>query len=134
MSFNPICKLPIATNHNALSPNNNSTMTVEEKPDVSYADIGGAKEQLDKIREVVEMPLLYETDNGHRASSVHGRICQPPHKARQPTLHRSPVPATHRRGYWHVATPNAIRRTVQRVRAGETFFKPKLYPTIAQHS
>jgi len=33
-------------------------MTVEEKPDVEYSDVGGAKEQLQKIREVVEMPLL----------------------------------------------------------------------------
>lgn len=33
-------------------------MTVEEKPDVTYNDIGGCKEQLDKLREVVEMPLL----------------------------------------------------------------------------
>lgn len=34
-------------------------MTVEEKPDVTYNDIGGAKEQIDKIREVVELPLLH---------------------------------------------------------------------------
>ncbi|EER11558.1 26S protease regulatory subunit, putative, partial [Perkinsus marinus ATCC 50983] len=33
-------------------------MTVEEKPDVTYSDIGGCKEQLEKLREVVEMPLL----------------------------------------------------------------------------
>ena len=33
-------------------------MTVEEKPDVTYADIGGCKEQLDKLREVLELPLL----------------------------------------------------------------------------
>eukprot|EP00811_Abedinium_folium_P033287 NODE_6261_length_1687_cov_8.855769.p1 GENE.NODE_6261_length_1687_cov_8.855769~~NODE_6261_length_1687_cov_8.855769.p1 ORF type:complete len:435 (-),score=178.61 NODE_6261_length_1687_cov_8.855769:283-1587(-) len=33
-------------------------MTVEEKPDVTYNDIGGAKEQLERLREVVEMPLL----------------------------------------------------------------------------
>lgn len=33
-------------------------MTVEDKPDVSYADIGGCKEQLEKLREVVELPLL----------------------------------------------------------------------------
>jgi len=33
-------------------------MTVEEKPDITYADIGGCKEQLQKLREVVEMPLL----------------------------------------------------------------------------
>ena len=34
-------------------------MTVEEKPDVTYNDLGGCKEQIDKIREVVEMPLLH---------------------------------------------------------------------------
>ena len=33
-------------------------MQVEEKPDVTYNDVGGAKEQIEKIREVVEMPLL----------------------------------------------------------------------------
>src|ERR1700710_1863049 len=33
-------------------------MTVEEKPDVTYAEVGGCKEQIEKIREVVEMPLL----------------------------------------------------------------------------
>jgi len=34
-------------------------MTVEEKPDVTYADVGGQKEQLEKLREVVELPLLH---------------------------------------------------------------------------
>jgi 26S proteasome regulatory subunit T1 len=34
-------------------------MTVEEKPDVTYDDIGGSKEQIEKIREVVEIPLLH---------------------------------------------------------------------------
>ncbi|KAK2195722.1 bifunctional AAA+ ATPase domain/P-loop containing nucleoside triphosphate hydrolase/26S Proteasome regulatory subunit 7/AAA ATPase [Babesia duncani] len=34
-------------------------MTVEEKPDVTYNDVGGCKEQLEKLREVVEMPLLH---------------------------------------------------------------------------
>jgi len=34
-------------------------MTVEEKPDVTYQDIGGNKEQMEKLREVVEMPLLH---------------------------------------------------------------------------
>lgn len=34
-------------------------MTVEEKPDVSYDDVGGAKDSLEQLREVVEMPLLY---------------------------------------------------------------------------
>lgn len=33
-------------------------MTVEEKPDVTYDDVGGAKEQLEQLREVVELPLL----------------------------------------------------------------------------
>ncbi|KAI8921363.1 hypothetical protein PhCBS80983_g02417 [Powellomyces hirtus] len=33
-------------------------MQVEEKPDITYADVGGCKEQIEKLREVVEMPLL----------------------------------------------------------------------------
>jgi 26S proteasome regulatory subunit T1 len=34
-------------------------MTVEEKPDVTYSDLGGCKDQIEKIREVVELPLLH---------------------------------------------------------------------------
>ena len=34
-------------------------MTVEEKPDITYNDVGGAKEQIAKLREVVEVPLLH---------------------------------------------------------------------------
>ncbi|KAG7672937.1 hypothetical protein Ndes2526B_g08537 [Nannochloris sp. 'desiccata'] len=34
-------------------------MTVEEKPDITYADIGGTKEQIEKMREVVELPMLH---------------------------------------------------------------------------
>ena len=34
-------------------------MTVEEKPDITYADIGGCKEQIEKMREVVELPMLH---------------------------------------------------------------------------
>jgi 26S proteasome regulatory subunit T1 len=34
-------------------------MTVEEKPDVTYADVGGCTTQIQKIREVVEVPLLH---------------------------------------------------------------------------
>lgn len=34
-------------------------MTVEEKPDLTYADIGGCKEQIEKMREVVELPMLH---------------------------------------------------------------------------
>eukprot|EP00924_Labyrinthula_sp_SR-Ha-C_P011646 maker-scaffold_17-snap-gene-4.47-mRNA-1 protein AED:0.08 eAED:0.08 QI:49/1/1/1/1/1/3/450/436 len=33
-------------------------MTVEDKPDVTYEDVGGAKESMEKLREVVELPLL----------------------------------------------------------------------------
>jgi len=34
-------------------------MTVEEKPDVTYKEVGGSKEQIEKLREVVELPLLH---------------------------------------------------------------------------
>jgi len=33
-------------------------MQVEEKPDVTYSDVGGCKEQIEKLREVVETPLI----------------------------------------------------------------------------
>ena len=33
-------------------------MQVEEKPDVTYSDVGGCKEQIERLREVVEAPLL----------------------------------------------------------------------------
>lgn len=34
-------------------------MTVEEKPDVTYDDVGGAREALEQLREVLELPLLH---------------------------------------------------------------------------
>ena len=34
-------------------------MTVEEKPDVTYNDVGGCKEQIEKMQEVVELPMLH---------------------------------------------------------------------------
>lgn len=36
-----------------------SLMEVEEKPDVTYDDVGGSKDSLEKLREVVELPLLH---------------------------------------------------------------------------
>ncbi|MQM07276.1 hypothetical protein Taro_040111 [Colocasia esculenta] len=34
-------------------------MTVEDKPDITYSDVGGCKEQIENLREVVELPLLH---------------------------------------------------------------------------
>eukprot|EP01139_Manchomonas_bermudensis_P000484 Amastigsp_a480_245.p1 type:complete len:434 gc:universal Amastigsp_a480_245:45-1346(+) len=34
-------------------------MEIEEKPDVTYKDVGGAKEQIKQLREVLEIPLLH---------------------------------------------------------------------------
>ena len=34
-------------------------MEVEEKPDVTYDDVGGSKKALEQLREVVEIPLLH---------------------------------------------------------------------------
>lgn len=36
-----------------------SLMTVEDKPDVTYEDVGGAKKAMEELREVVELPLLH---------------------------------------------------------------------------
>ena len=40
-------------------------MQVEEKPDVTYSDVGGCKEQIEKLREVVETPLLHVSYTGY---------------------------------------------------------------------
>ncbi len=36
-----------------------SLMQIQEKPDVTYKDVGGAKAQIDQLREVVELPMLH---------------------------------------------------------------------------
>ncbi|XP_078409388.1 26S proteasome regulatory subunit 7 isoform X2 [Cetorhinus maximus] len=48
--------------HIPLPPKIDPTVTmmqVEEKPDVTYSDVGGCKEQIEKLKEVVETPLLH---------------------------------------------------------------------------
>ncbi|CAI8057749.1 26S proteasome regulatory subunit 7 [Geodia barretti] len=48
--------------HLPLPPKIDPTVTmmqVEEKPDVTYNDVGGCKEQITKLKEVVETPLLH---------------------------------------------------------------------------
>lgn len=52
--------------HIPLPPKIDPTVTmmqVEEKPDVTYSDVGGCKEQIEKLREVVETPLLHVSSN-----------------------------------------------------------------------
>ena len=43
---------------------------VEEKPDVTYSDVGGCKEQIEKLREVVEVPLLHVSGGGREIVCV----------------------------------------------------------------
>lgn len=43
---------------------------MEEKPDVTYSDVGGCKEQIEKLREVVETPLLHVSDRGLTSAPV----------------------------------------------------------------
>ncbi|GFP93449.1 26s protease regulatory subunit 7 [Phtheirospermum japonicum] len=38
---------------------NVTMMTMGEKPDVTYNDVGGCKEQIEKMREVVELPMRH---------------------------------------------------------------------------
>lgn len=45
-------------------------MQVEEKPDVTYSDVGGCKEQIEKLREVVETPLLHVSNLQIEASII----------------------------------------------------------------
>ncbi len=55
-------------------------MTVEEKPDITYADIGGCKEQIEKMREVVELPMLHPVRSWGEfffvcAFFLHSKVC-----------------------------------------------------------
>jgi ATP-dependent 26S proteasome regulatory subunit len=47
-------------------------MQVEDKPDVTYSDVGGCKEQIEKLREVVETPLLHVSAYG--VVQIRGKI------------------------------------------------------------
>ena len=51
-------------------------MQVEEKPDVTYSDVGGCKEQIEKLREVVETPLLSVSQLSSHPS-LYSPCCQP---------------------------------------------------------
>lgn len=52
-------------------------MQVEEKPDVTYSDVGGCKEQIEKLREVVETPLLSVRHICSSVSSIANPIPSP---------------------------------------------------------
>lgn len=48
--------------HIPLPPRIDSSVTamqLDEKPDVTYADVGGCREEIAKLKEIVEMPLLH---------------------------------------------------------------------------
>lgn len=45
-------------------------MQVEERPSITYADVGGCKEQIEKLREVVELPLLEVSSRGYLSRDV----------------------------------------------------------------
>ncbi|GLD48064.1 26S protease regulatory subunit 7 [Lates japonicus] len=59
----PICKdigrQMLCTAAGSLCMEARARIDVEEKPDVTYSDVGGCKEQIEKLREVVETPLLH---------------------------------------------------------------------------
>jgi proteasome-associated ATPase len=41
-------------------------LVLEEVPDIDYADIGGLREQIESIRDAVELPFLHQTFVEHR--------------------------------------------------------------------
>lgn len=48
-------------------------VVLEEVPDISYADIGGLKGQIEQIRDAVEMPFLHPVSTASTTSSREGR-------------------------------------------------------------
>jgi hypothetical protein len=51
-----------------------SLMTVEDKPDVTYDDVGGAKDAMEKLREVLELPLCIRSALS-RSALIRPRAC-----------------------------------------------------------
>ena len=51
-------------------------MQVEERPPITYDDVGGCKEQIEKLREVVELPLLDVSCRFRHEVPAH-TACQP---------------------------------------------------------
>ena len=49
-------------------------MTVEEKADITYNDIGGNKDEIQKLREVLELPLLHPRSSCS-LGSIRPRAC-----------------------------------------------------------
>lgn len=50
--------------HIPLPPKIDSSVTamqLDEKPDVTYSEIGGCKDEIERLREVLEIPLLHVT-------------------------------------------------------------------------
>lgn len=45
-------------------------MTVEEKPDVTYNDVGGCKEQIEKMREVSFLKFPYPHYTGNKSGGT----------------------------------------------------------------
>lgn len=63
--------------HIPLPPRIDSSVTamqLEEKPDVTYSDIGGCREEISRLKEIVELPLLQvrqvKITNGFSNSSL----------------------------------------------------------------
>jgi SpoVK/Ycf46/Vps4 family AAA+-type ATPase len=57
-------------------------MQVEDKPDVTYSDVGGCKEQIERLREVVEVPLLSVfLSKENLANSLARTICEPGYRS-----------------------------------------------------
>ena len=50
-------------------------MQVEEKPDVTYSDVGSCKEQIEKLREVVETPLLSVRPFVYTMDHIYLQLC-----------------------------------------------------------
>lgn len=63
--------------HIPLPPKIDPTVTmmqVEDKPDVTYSDVGGCKEQIEKLREVVETPLLHVCVNTRISCQIYSQL------------------------------------------------------------
>lgn len=87
-------------------------MTVEEKPDITYSDIGGCKDQIERMREVVELPMLHpEKFVQLGIDPPKGVLCYGPPGTGKTLLVSVPSPAASVAGQRHEAEVSRLRNT-----------------------
>ena len=115
-------------------------MTVEEKPDITYNDIGGNKDEIQKLREVLELPMLHPERfvqlgiDPPKGVLLYGTPISPPLPPPLPSPLPSPLPAPlHYHCLLATLTPYDLRACPQAPRVLARRSRRARSPTAPMH-